>query len=288
MLAAATHPDVPMIWSSGDSAWAEGQDYRPDLTNLGNVMGQMEYGKMIAGCAAALTTQTGSIGYLGPLINDETRRLVNSAYLGAATAGRTTGQGPGRPELHRQLDRLLVQHPRRHARPDPGHQRLLRLAAPTSSSRASTRPRPSCVPASGPPPARPSGPSPTTTGRLRRGARRLPGRPYFNWGPAYLEIAQIGHRRHVRSRRSSGSARTGRTSTTPTPRRSASCTGPALRRRTRRAHRRRSSPGWPTARSTCGPARSTTRTARAFLAEGETATDQQIWYTTQLLEGIER
>ncbi len=38
---------------------------------------------MIAGCAAALTTQTGQIGYLGPLINDETRRLASSAYLGA-------------------------------------------------------------------------------------------------------------------------------------------------------------------------------------------------------------
>jgi simple sugar transport system substrate-binding protein len=43
----------------------------------------MEYGKMIAGCAAALTTKTGQIGYLGPLINDETRRLASSAYLGA-------------------------------------------------------------------------------------------------------------------------------------------------------------------------------------------------------------
>jgi simple sugar transport system substrate-binding protein len=38
---------------------------------------------MMAGCAAGLTTETGSIAYLGPLINDETRRLVNSAYLGA-------------------------------------------------------------------------------------------------------------------------------------------------------------------------------------------------------------
>jgi simple sugar transport system substrate-binding protein len=83
LLAAERHPDVPMIWSSGDNAWAEGQDYRPDLTNLGNVMGEMEYGKMIAGCAAALQSETGSIGYVGPLINDETRRLVNSAYLGA-------------------------------------------------------------------------------------------------------------------------------------------------------------------------------------------------------------
>jgi simple sugar transport system substrate-binding protein len=81
--AAAQHPDVPMIWSSGDNAWADGQAYLPDLTNLGNVMGRMEYGKMIAGCAAALQTGTGQISYLGPLINDETRRLANSAYLGA-------------------------------------------------------------------------------------------------------------------------------------------------------------------------------------------------------------
>ncbi len=81
--AAANHPDVPMIWSSGDSAWAEGDAYRADLSNLGNVMGRMEFGKMIAGCAAALTTQTGNISYLGPLINDETRRLASSAYLGA-------------------------------------------------------------------------------------------------------------------------------------------------------------------------------------------------------------
>ena len=90
LAAAAAHPDVPMIWASGDSAWAEGQDYQADLTNLGNIMGRMEYGKMIAGCAAALRTQTGQIGYLGPLINDETRRLVNSAYLGARHCWETT------------------------------------------------------------------------------------------------------------------------------------------------------------------------------------------------------
>jgi len=81
--AAKKYPDVPMIWTSGDTAWADGKDYQPDLKNLGNIMGRMEYGKMIAGCAAALTTQTAHIGYLGALINDETRRLANSAYLGA-------------------------------------------------------------------------------------------------------------------------------------------------------------------------------------------------------------
>jgi simple sugar transport system substrate-binding protein len=83
LLAAEQNPDVPMIWSSGDNAWEDGRDFRPDLANLGNVMGEMEYGKMIAGCTAALATESGSIGYVGPLINDETRRLVSAAYLGA-------------------------------------------------------------------------------------------------------------------------------------------------------------------------------------------------------------
>ena len=82
LLAAENNPKIPMIWASGDSAWDQGKAYAK-LPNLGNIMGKMEYGKMIAGCAAALTTEKASVGYLGPLINDETRRLVNSAYLGA-------------------------------------------------------------------------------------------------------------------------------------------------------------------------------------------------------------
>ncbi len=98
--AAAAHPDIPMIWSSGDSAWEEGKAHRADLTNLGNVMGRMEFGKMIAGCAAALTTDTGRISYLGPLINDETRRLVNSAYLGASYCWENyRGNDPGSLEF---------------------------------------------------------------------------------------------------------------------------------------------------------------------------------------------
>jgi simple sugar transport system substrate-binding protein len=75
---AALYPDVAFINVSGDDAlWGIAPD------NLGNIMGQMEYGKMIAGCAAALKTQTGSIAYIGPLIDPETTRLVNSTYLGA-------------------------------------------------------------------------------------------------------------------------------------------------------------------------------------------------------------
>jgi len=80
--AAIQHPDLPIVNVSGDHAWKEGLDYQAPA-NESNFMGRMEYGKMIAGCAAALTTQNGQIGYLGPLINDETRRLAASAYLGA-------------------------------------------------------------------------------------------------------------------------------------------------------------------------------------------------------------
>ena len=80
--AAQKHPELTFINASGDSAWKNGKNYK-DIKNLGNIMGRMEYMEMVAGCAAALTTQTGKIGYLGPLINDETRRLAASTYLGA-------------------------------------------------------------------------------------------------------------------------------------------------------------------------------------------------------------
>jgi simple sugar transport system substrate-binding protein len=79
---AQAHPDIKVVMASGDQVWKDGNAYT-ELPNMVNIMGKMEYGKMIAGCAAALTTQTGKIGYLGPLINDETRRLTSSVYLGA-------------------------------------------------------------------------------------------------------------------------------------------------------------------------------------------------------------
>lgn len=71
-------PDVTFLHISGDAVLTG--EAPPNVTNM---MAQMEYGKMIAGCVAALTTETGQISYLGPLINDETRRLTVSAYLGA-------------------------------------------------------------------------------------------------------------------------------------------------------------------------------------------------------------
>ncbi|MGH2535966.1 MAG: BMP family lipoprotein [Candidatus Promineifilaceae bacterium] len=81
--AAEQHPEVVVINISGDDAWAEGRDAGVAPSNEGNIMGRMIDMKAIAGCAAALATENGSIGYLGPLINFETRRLAASAYLGA-------------------------------------------------------------------------------------------------------------------------------------------------------------------------------------------------------------
>ena len=94
LLAAEKFPNVPMVFTSGDTAWKDGKDYHSALTNLANIMGKMEYGKMMAGCAAALTSEKGSIGYLGPLINDETRRLTASVYLGAKYCWETYRQKP--------------------------------------------------------------------------------------------------------------------------------------------------------------------------------------------------
>jgi simple sugar transport system substrate-binding protein len=79
---AKAHPDIPTIMLSGDQSWAQGQAYL-NISNMANIMPRTEYMKMVAGCAAALSTKTGQIGYLGPLINPETRRLASSAYLGA-------------------------------------------------------------------------------------------------------------------------------------------------------------------------------------------------------------
>ena len=95
---AKAHPDVYVIMASGDQVWSDGKAFEA-MANLTNIMGRMEYGKMMAGCAAALTSETGKIGYLGPLINDETRRLAASAYLGAKYCYEKAGNDPASLEF---------------------------------------------------------------------------------------------------------------------------------------------------------------------------------------------
>ncbi len=87
-------PDVQFVNVSGSNALEEKQadifstiegalDSELAPLNVSNIMAEMEWGKLAAGCLAALSTETGKIGYLGPLINPETRRFAASAYLGA-------------------------------------------------------------------------------------------------------------------------------------------------------------------------------------------------------------
>ena len=87
--AAKQHPDTTFVHVSGDDVLT-----KKAPPNLGNVMGRMVYGKMMAGFVAALTTETGKIGYLGPLINEETRRLASSSFLGAAYAWQQVRKRP--------------------------------------------------------------------------------------------------------------------------------------------------------------------------------------------------
>jgi simple sugar transport system substrate-binding protein len=75
---APLYPDVVFINVSGDDVLIGDAP-----ANLGNVMAMSEWARVISGCAAALSSETGKIGYLGPLINAETRRVAASAYLGA-------------------------------------------------------------------------------------------------------------------------------------------------------------------------------------------------------------
>ncbi|RWU04595.1 BMP family ABC transporter substrate-binding protein [Pseudodesulfovibrio sp. S3] len=79
--AAAMHPETTFIHASGDAVWTGKAP-----ANLGNLFARMVYSKMMAGFTAAMTTQTGKIGVVGPLINEETRRLMSAAYLGASYA----------------------------------------------------------------------------------------------------------------------------------------------------------------------------------------------------------
>ena len=76
-IVAEAFPDVVFINITGSNVL----DGAPE--NVGNFNGLMEAPRLIAGCAAALATETGKIGYLGALINPETRRLAASSYLGA-------------------------------------------------------------------------------------------------------------------------------------------------------------------------------------------------------------
>jgi len=286
LLAAEQNPDVPMIWSSGDSAWADGMDYRPDLTNLGNIMGRMEYGKMIAGCAAALATDNANIGYVGPLINDETRRLVNSAYLGARYCWENY-RGNDAPELNFAvnwigfwfnipgftLDPTLVSNDFI----DGGADVLISGIDTTEAltvvgQRAAADEAVWAVPYD-------------YVGACDGAPAVCLGTPYFNWGPAYLDIAQSvidGTFEATFQWNGPDWADINNPDTTAI----GWVSGPALTPENQ-AFIDQFIAGLADGSINLWSGPLNNQDGSVFLVEGETATDQQIWYTKQLLEGID-
>ncbi len=188
---AKNHPDVPVIMASGDQSWKEGEAY-VDLPKMVNIMGRMEYGKMMAGCAAAMTTQTGKIGYLGPLINDETRRLASSAYLGARYCWTNTlGKDPSALEFKVTWIGFWFNIPGVTSDPtqvaddfyNSGFDVVISgidtTEAVAEAKKLSTTEKPVwAIPYD-------------YKGSCEEGASVCLGVPYFNWGPAYLKYIEL-------------------------------------------------------------------------------------------------
>jgi simple sugar transport system substrate-binding protein len=281
---AKANPEIYVIMASGDQVWTEGQAYE-EITNLTNIMGRMEYGKMMAGCAAALSTETGQIGYLGPLINDETRRLAASAYLGARHCWEEyLGNDPADLQFKVTWIGFWFNIPGFTADPtqvandfiNTGYDVIISGIDTTEGLTEAAR-------------AAEAGQSVWAVpydfiGSCQEGAEVCLGVPYFNWGPAYVEAI--------------GSARDG----------------------TWESHFEWNAPDWSDLNNldttavgfVKGDALSEEASASldafiaelagglnlwtgpinlqdgtTYLAEGEVATDQQVWYLPQLLEGME-
>ncbi|MEW6401533.1 MAG: BMP family ABC transporter substrate-binding protein [Chloroflexota bacterium] len=281
---AQENPDIYVIHASGDSAWEDGKNYQ-DIPNLVDIMGRMEYGKMMAGCAAALSTQTGQIGYLGPLINDETRRLAASVYLGAKYCWENYG-GNDPADLQFKVTWIgfwfnipgFTSDPTQVANDfiNTGYDVILSGIDTTEGLTEAKK-------------AAEAGKAVWAVpydfiGSCEEGAEVCLGVPYFNWGPAYLENIQGAMEGNFQ------------------------------------AHFELNGPDWADINNketsavgfVKGAALSDEAAANVdafiaelagglnlwtgplnlqdgttYLAEGEVATDQQVWYLPQLLEGME-
>src|SRR3990170_2283615 len=281
---AQANPEIAVIMASGDQVWQEGGAYS-EIPNLSNVMGRMEYGQMMAGCAAAPTTQTGEIGYLGPLINDETRRLAASAYLGARYCWtEVLGNDPADLEFKVTWIGFWFNIPGFTSDPtqvaddfyNSGYDVVLSgidtTEALVEAGRLSTADNPvRAIPYD-------------YIGACEEGAAVCLGVPYFNWGPAYLELITAA---------SEGSF-------------------PSVFEWNGPDWSDINNPDTSAVGFVAGDALSATAGASldefiaalagglnlwtgpinlqdgtAYLADGEVGTDQQVWYLPQLLEGME-
>ena len=159
--------------------------------NVGNLMGKMEWSKMIAGCAAGSDHRNGQHRLSWPA---DQRRDAPPLVVGlpgrALLLRALQGRQPRRPDLHGHLDRLLVQHPRRHARPDRRNQHLLRQRRGRGHLRhrhhRSDRRRRAAPPQGDDVFAVPY----DYKGACDEAPDVCLGVPYFNWGPSYVSIVK--------------------------------------------------------------------------------------------------
>lgn len=278
--AARMHPDIHFIHISGDDVVTGKAP-----PNLSNLMGRMEYGKMMAGFAAAMTTKTGKIGYLGPLINDETRRLAASCYIGAKYAWETVlGKDPKELSFHVNWIGFWFNIPGVTADPtqvsqnffDTGYDVLISGIDTTEAVVVADQRR-----------------------KLGKQVWAIPydfvgacdglsdvclGVPYFNWGPGYVDfikasMANQWQSKWVWSGPDWKDINNHDTSTV------GFLNGPALGADARKALAQFAQQlGGQQMNLFTGPLNY--QDGSVFLKPGEIATDQQIWYMKQLLAGM--
>jgi simple sugar transport system substrate-binding protein len=280
--AARLHPEVIFLHISGDDVLTG--EAPP---NLGNLMGRMVYGKMMAGCAAALTSQTGHLSYLGPLVNDETRRLVNAAYLGARYCAENLRDEPFTSDMRFEVVWIgfwfhipgITLDPTRVANDfiNSGSDVVLSGIDTTEAlieaqKAAEAGERVYAIPYD-------------YQGACSQGPEVCLGVPYFNWGPPYtrhLREARAGTWKQAWEWLEPDWSNLNNPDTSPI----GYTFGPALTE-ANRAKLDTFIQGLAdgSIRLFVGPLHFQDGTV--YLAEGEEATDQQIWYTPQLLAGIE-
>ncbi len=279
--AAAQHPDTFFVHVSGDDVLT-GKAPK----NLSNVMGRMIYGKMMAGFAAALTTQTGKIAYLGPLINDETRRLAVSSYLGARYAWEKV-RGKPADELKFQVNWIgfwfnipgVTADPTQVTRNffDSGHDVVISGIDTTEALMVARQRR-----AAG----KEAWAVPYDYKGACEGAESVClGVPYYNWGPAYVEFIRSAMQgrwkqqwlwlapdwQDINNEATSPIGFVTGTAFAPEHRRALDAFIAGLADGSVQLFQ--------------GPLRFQDGTV--FLEDGETASDEQIWYMKSLLQGMD-
>jgi len=279
--AAKDHPSTYFIHVSGDQVLAGTAP-----KNLSNIMGRMEYGKMMAGFAAALTTKTGKIGYLGPLNNEETRRLAASCYLGAKYAWETVLRTPAK-ELSFRVTWIgfwfnipgVTSDPTQVAQSffDSGYDVVVSGIDTTEAVTVAQQKRREgkevwAVPYD-------------YAGACDGAAESCLGVPFFNWGPAYVRMireAMAGNWKPVWLWLGPDWADLNNRDTSTV----GFLPGPAMSAQVK-ASLQSFVQELAGAKLNLFQGPMKYQDGSAFLRQGETATDRQIWYLPQLLEGME-